>query len=73
MPLKLSDLKNGERGLIVKVAGDDGFRKRITELGFVPGVEVESVRKAPFKDPGAYLVKGAQISLRNAEARKSAD
>lgn len=32
------------------------------------GVEVVSVRKAPFRDPGAYLVKGTNISLRNAEA-----
>ena len=69
MPERLSDLKNGERGRIERVVGHEGFRKRIAELGFVTGVEVESIRKAPFKDPGAYLVKGAHISLRNAEAR----
>ncbi len=69
MPERLSDLKNGERGRIERVVGHEGFRKRIAELGFVTGVEVESIRKAPFKDPGAYLVKGAHISMRNAEAR----
>jgi len=70
MLIKLSDLKKGDRGRIERVAGDERFRKRIAELGFVTGVEVESIRKAPFKDPGAYLVKGAHISLRNTEARK---
>ncbi len=68
--VKLSELRIGERGHIRQVSGDEAFRKRIAELGFVPGVEVESVRKAPFRDPGAYLVRGTHISLRNAEASR---
>ena len=35
--MKLSDLKTGEKGLIVKVMGHGGFRKRIVEMGFVKG------------------------------------
>jgi len=68
--MKLSELRIGDRGHIRKVSGDEGLRKRLAELGFVAGVEVESVRKAPFKDPGAYLVRGTHISLRNSEASK---
>jgi len=68
--VRLSELKARERGLIQKIDGDDNFRKRIAELGFVTGIIVKSVRKAPFEDPGAYLVKGTQISLRNSESSR---
>lgn len=68
MQVKLSELRIGERGWIVRIEGDEGFRKRIAEMGFVAGIPVESVRKAPFEDPGAYLVRGTNISLRNSEA-----
>ncbi len=70
MQVKLSELKVGERARIVRIEGDEGFRKRIAELGFVAGIPIESVRKAPFEDPGAYLVRGTNISLRNSEAGK---
>jgi len=68
--MKLSELKIGERSRIVRVDGDKGFRKRIAELGFIAGIQIESVRKAPFEDPVAYLVRGTNISLRNAEANR---
>ena len=70
MQVKLSELKVGESGRIVRIEGDEGFRKRIAELGFVAGIPIESVRKAPFEDPGAYLLRGTNISLRNSEAGK---
>ena len=35
--MKLSDLKTGERGVIVKVMGHGGFRQRIVEMGFFKG------------------------------------
>ena len=39
--MKLSELKTGEKGIIVKVLGHGGFRKRIIEMGFIKGQEVE--------------------------------
>ena len=39
--MKLSELKTGEKGFIVKVQGHGGFRKRIIEMGFIRGQEVE--------------------------------
>ena len=39
--MKLSELKTGEKGVIVKVQGHGGFRKRIIEMGFIKGTEVE--------------------------------
>lgn len=66
--MKLSELKNNEKGIITKVKGRGGFRKRIMEMGFVKGKEVEVVRNAPLKDPIEYKIMGYEISLRRSEA-----
>ena len=66
--MKLSELKNGEKAVIVRVAGHGGFRKRIMEMGFVRGVEVRSVQDSPFSDPVKYSVMGYDVSLRRGEA-----
>ena len=66
--MNLSSLKNGEKGIIVKVRGHGAFRKRITEMGFVKGKEVEVIKNAPFRDPIEYSILGYHISLRKSEA-----
>ena len=46
--MRLSELKTGEKGVIVKVLGHGGFRKRIVEMGFIKGKTVESaVERSP--------------------------
>ena len=35
--MRLSELRTGEKGVIVKVLGHGGFRKRIVEMGFIKG------------------------------------
>ena len=66
--MRLSELKAGEKGVIVKVLGHGGFRKRIVEMGFVKGKTVEVLLNAPLKDPIKYKVMGYEISLRRQEA-----
>ena len=68
--MKLSDLKTGERGVIVKVYGHGGFRKRIIEMGFVRGNQVKVILNAPLRDPIEYEIIGYKISLRREEAAK---
>ncbi len=67
--MKLSDLRSGERGVIVKVAGHGGFRKRIVEMGFVKGKTVKVILNAPLRDPIEYEIMGYKISLRREEAK----
>ena len=66
--MRLSELKTGEKGVIVKVLGHGGFRKRIVEMGFIKGKTVEVLLNAPLKDPIKYQVMGYEISLRRQEA-----
>ncbi|MBQ8158194.1 MAG: ferrous iron transport protein B [Prevotella sp.] len=66
--MKLSELKTGQRGVIVKVLGHGGFRKRIIEMGFVRGKEIEVLLNAPLQDPVKYKIMGYEVSLRHQEA-----
>ena len=66
--MKLSELKTGEKGVIVKVTGHGGFRKRIVEMGFIKGKKVEVLLNAPLQDPVKYKVMGYEVSLRHHEA-----
>ena len=68
--MKLSELKTGERAVIVKVYGHGSFRKRIIEMGFVKGSKVKVILNAPLKDPIEYEIIGYKISLRREEADK---
>ena len=68
--MKLSELKTGERAVIVKVNGHGGFRKRIIEMGFVRGNKVKVILNAPLRDPIEYEIIGYKISLRRSEASK---
>ena len=66
--MRLSELKNGESGVIVKVEGHGGFRKRIVEMGFIKGELVEVILNAPLKDPIKYKLMDYEVSLRRSEA-----
>ncbi|MBQ9224068.1 MAG: ferrous iron transport protein B [Prevotella sp.] len=68
--MKLSELKTGEKGIIVKVAGHGGFRKRIIEMGFIKGKMVEVLLNAPLQDPVKYRILGYEVSLRHSEAER---
>lgn len=66
--MRLSDLRPGETGIIIKILGHGAFRKRVMEMGFVRGREVTMVLNAPMQDPIKYKLMDYEVSLRRAEA-----
>lgn len=64
----LTELKERQKAVISKIRGRSPFRKRVFEMGFVPGKEVTSIRKTPFKGPSEYSVMGSYVVLRYNEA-----
>lgn len=66
--MRLSDLKTGETGIVIKILGHGAFRKRVMEMGFVKGRPINVVLHAPLKDPIKYSVMGYDVSLRRSEA-----
>ncbi|MCH5241651.1 MAG: ferrous iron transport protein B [Muribaculaceae bacterium] len=66
--MRLSDLKPGETGVIVKILGHGAFRKRVMEMGFVKGREITLVLNAPLQDPIKFHLMDYEVSLRKSEA-----
>lgn len=64
----LSDLKTGEKGVILRVNGSGAFRKRILEMGFIKGKTIKVILNAPLKDPIKYKIMDYEVSLRRSEA-----
>ena len=68
--MNLSELKTGEKAVIVRVHGHGSFRKRLIEMGFIQGKEVRVILNAPLRDPIEYEIIGYKLSLRREEARQ---
>lgn len=66
----LSDLRPGERGTITRIGNKGVFRRRIMDMGVVPGAEIEMVRVAPLGDPVEFRIKGYNLSLRKGDAKE---
>lgn len=66
--MKLSDLKIGQRARMVKLAGHGELRKRLVDMGMVPGAILAVERVAPLGDPIDIKLRGYHLSLRKSEA-----
>ena len=64
----LSDLAVGEKGTVSRIIAEAGVKRRLLDMGIVPGVEVTIRKVAPLGDPVDVLVKGYHLSLRREEA-----
>src|SRR5205814_2039542 len=68
MPSTLAEIPLGRTATIKRVDGPRAFRRRLLEMGLVPGIEVRVVTIAPLGDPLRIEVRGGQWSIRRAEA-----
>ena len=66
--LTLNDLRVGEKGKVAQLRGRGPARKRIADMGVLPGTLVEVERVAPLGDPIEIKVRGYHLSLRKEEA-----
>ena len=68
--MTLDQLEIGKTAKITAVGGEGALRLRLLDMGITPGCIVTLIRKAPFGDPVQILVRGYQLSLRVADAKK---
>lgn len=66
--MRLSEAKHNETVIITKVLGHGSFRKRISEMGFVRGNEVKTVKERPFNGPIEFKILNYNVTLRKSEA-----
>jgi Fe2+ transport system protein FeoA len=68
--LTLDQVIPGSGVVVDNVGGARSFRRRLMELGIIPGIKVEVLRIAPFGDPIELSVRGCNLSIRAAEAQQ---
>ena len=64
----LSQLKEGERAVVLRLDSADSMRRRLQDIGLVPGGGVACIGRSPLGDPAAYYICGAVIALREEDA-----
>jgi ferrous iron transport protein A len=67
MEYRLCDLAPGQWGRVSALRGMGGMRRRLLDLGLVPGAEVRCMGRSPAGDPSAFLICGAVIAIRRAD------
>ncbi len=69
MPITtLCELLHGQQARVVAVTSHGGMRRRLQDIGLVPGARVECINRGMFGDPTAYGIRGAVVALRREDA-----
>lgn len=66
--MRLTELAVGKSGILTSIVAEGRQRRRLLDLGFIPGTKVENVRRSPTGNPTAFLIKGTVIALREEES-----
>lgn len=64
----LSTFKTGQLIQIEKIRLEGTMKRRLLDLGFIPGATIKVLQKSPLGDPTAYQVSNTTIALRNEES-----
>lgn len=68
--ISLDKINIGDEVIITDINKCLILRRRLYDLGIIPGSTIKKEFTSPFNDPCAYLIKGTTIALRNDEAKK---
>lgn len=63
-----SSLRFGEKVKISDIDSTNPSFRRLLEVGFTPGQEIQLVNTSAFSDPMAFAVRGTLIAIRKNEA-----
>ena len=71
MPTRpLTTLSSGETAVIQTFNTELNLQSRLVEMGILPGVEIRLIKKAPFKGPIVFNIRGYEVSLRYRDAEQ---
>ncbi len=66
----LYDLKEGQSAELKALLFDKKLSERLRDMGFCEGERVTCIKRAAFKSPVLYRVKGSLVALRKTEAQR---
>ena len=64
----VSQLQPGSTGRLASIEGERSFRRRLMELGLLPGAEVRLVRRSAVGGLIELEVRGCRVTVRDREA-----
>ena len=66
----LRSLSPGETAVIQTFNNDLNLQSRLVEMGILPGAEIRLIKKAPFKGPIEFKIRGYEVSIRYRDAEQ---
>lgn len=66
--MSIAELRPGGAAVVQAVGGDRAFRRRLMEMGLVPGTRIRLVKVAPLGDPMEIELRHGRLSIRRHEA-----
>ena len=67
--MTLDQLKIGRAATVTKIFSTNAERRRLLDLGILPGTSIENVMPSPLGDPVAYRIRSAVVALRREQAQ----
>jgi Fe2+ transport system protein FeoA len=68
--MTLKDLNSGEKAEVIEIKGENALRRRIMDIGILPGVCIEIAKRAPLGDPIQVSTGECDLIIRKSEAEK---
>ncbi|HYO87638.1 MAG TPA: FeoA family protein [Candidatus Limnocylindrales bacterium] len=68
--MTLDELTLGQNATVISLQATGLARRRLMDLGILPGTVLQAELRSPMGDPVAYRVRGALIALRKSQARE---
>ena len=66
--MTLDQLSAGAEARLIDIRGERGFRRRLLELGLLPGTTIRLIRRADIGGVLELEVRGSRLTLRTGEA-----
>lgn len=66
----LIDVKPGQKAVVARIGGSGALRRRMLDMGIVPGVELQVIRKAPWGGPVQLRLRGYYLAMRRSECEQ---
>ena len=68
--MTLNNLKVGECCVVKKIKDSSKIKRRLLDIGLIPGTIIECVLSSPSKDSLAYLIRGSMFAIRNIDSKE---
>jgi Fe2+ transport system protein FeoA len=66
----LADIIVSDKAIVLELKCEGAYRRRLLDLGLIPGTEVTAVMISPLGTPKAYNIRNSIIALRQIDASK---